>query len=65
MYVCTILMKMTFFWSHCIEKWIGGEYNLTAHIGECCNLVLLGKEGVGIGCQRVIPTDLILVINSV
>ena len=37
---------------------------MTAYIGECCDLVLSGKEGVGVGCLRVIPTDLILVINS-
>ena len=30
------------------------EYNLTAYIGECCGLVLSGKEGVGVGCLRAI-----------
>ena len=27
---------------------------MTAYIGECCDLVLSGKEGVGVGCLRSI-----------
>mgnify|MGYP001303803425 CR=1 FL=1 len=33
------------------------NYSLTAYIGECCDLVLSGKEGVGVGCLRATARD--------
>ena len=40
------------------EKPFKGKYNLTSNIGDCCDLVLLGKEGVGVGCLRaIIPIE--------